>query len=186
MQYNLFLLVFLQLSAISFSELIQNDDVITYIKQSGYNGEAHQMVTEDGYILKIHRVFPKHTHNLRKFPVFLMHSAFSNSLYYLNTPNISLGFFFADEGYDVYLGNVRGSKYATAHKWLSTESLKYWQFSFHEMGVYDLPAMIDYSLEVAQNKKIYYIGHSQACTQLLTFLSLRPNYNEKVIQSHLM
>lgn len=177
----LLILEFTLLSAVR----VGDDEVVEYVRNEGYYSEAYDVVTSDGYILRIHRI-PKKNDKGPKKPVFLMHSAFSNSLYWLNTANISLGFYFADEGYDVYLGNVRGSKYSTAHKWLSVESLKFWEFSFHEMGLYDLPAMIDYTLQLANSDKCYYVGHSQASTQLLVFLSLRPEYNQKIIQSHLM
>lgn len=85
----------------------------------------------------------------------------------------------------MYLGNVRGSKFATAHKWLSTNSDDYWRFDFHEMGVYDLPPMIDLALQLSSAPKIFYVGHSQSCPQALALLSLRPEYNEKIAQSHL-
>lgn len=184
MNYILVILVCATFTLTS-SQLLKNDEVVDFVKSHGYMCSAHEVVTEDGYILRLHRIPPKVNKGPKK-PVFLMHSAFSNSLYYLNTPNISLGFYFADEGYDVYLGNVRGSKYSMAHKWLNIESLDYWRFSWHEMGVYDLPAMIDYTLKLSGSDKCYYVGHSQATTQELVFLSMRPEYNDKIIQSHLM
>ncbi|KAL7041837.1 hypothetical protein ACKWTF_000920 [Chironomus riparius] len=185
MNYILVILVCAALFSTTSSDLLKDDEVTNFVKSHGYMCTAHEVVTEDGYVLRLHRIPPRFNKGPKK-PVFLMHSAFSNSLYYLNTPNISLGFYFADEGYDVYLGNVRGSKYSTAHKWLNTESLDYWRFSFHEMGVYDLPALIDYTLKVSGSDKVYYVGHSQATTQELVFLSMRPEYNRKIIQSHLM
>lgn len=134
--------------------IIGEDEVIRYAKSQGYNGEAHQVTTDDGYILRIHRVYPKNISRSFKNPVLLVHSAFTTSLYFLNSgQNISIGFYLADNGYDVWLGNVRGSKFSTAHKWLSTESSDYWKFSFHEMGVFDLPPMIDYVINKAGKKK---------------------------------
>ncbi|KAG5667105.1 hypothetical protein PVAND_015104 [Polypedilum vanderplanki] len=183
MRFLIFVLIFFKVTS---SKLIKDDEVVKFVKGHGYLSEAHEVVTDDNYILRIHRVARKNGIDSSKKPVFLMHSAFSNSLYYLNTPNISAGFFFADEGYDVWLGNVRGSKYATKHKYLDTESLKYWQFSFHEMGVYDLKTMIDYTLQMTGSDSCFYIAHSQACTQQLVFLSMLPEYNKKIIQSHLM
>ncbi|CAG9797856.1 unnamed protein product [Chironomus riparius] len=184
MKFILFTLVCLNLNFI-FSQQIGDDEVVRYVKNLGYSASAYQVVTQDGYILRLHRIYPKNNKGC-KIPAFLMHCAFTNSMYWVNTPNVALGLYLADEGYEVFMGNYRGSKYSSAHKWLDPESLKYWQFSYHEMGVYDLPPLIDYTLELSGSDKCVYIGHSQASTQDLVFLSLRPEYNEKVVQSHLM
>lgn len=36
--------------------------------------------------------------------------------------------------------------------------------SFHEMAMYDLPAMTDFVLQKTGQKQIYYVGYSQGCT----------------------
>lgn len=181
------LIVFLKIILINAQVQLQDDEVVNLIKSKGYQGEAYEVVTEDGYIIRLHHLHPKFQTYGYKLPVFLMHSAFSNPLYFLNSgPNISLGFFLSDNGYDVYFGNVRGSKFAIGHKWLSTKSDDYWRFDFHEMGVYDLPAMIDLALQLSRAPKVFYIGHSQACPQALALLSLRPEYNERIAQTHLL
>ncbi|XP_070507081.1 uncharacterized protein [Chironomus tepperi] len=180
----LFILLCLKFNLI-FSEQIGDDEVVRYVKSLGYSAKAYQVVTQDGYILRMHRIYPR-TNKGCKLPVFLMHCAFTNSMYWVNTPGVAFGLYLADEGYEVFMGNVRGSKYSSAHKWLDPESIKYWHFGYHEMGIYDLPAMIDYTLELSGSDKCVYIGHSQATTTDLVFLSLRPEYNEKIAQSHLM
>lgn len=183
------LVIFLSITKIFFVSAqirLPDDEVVNLIKSNGYQGEAYEVVTQDGYIVRLHHLQPKWQSQQSRLPVFLMHSAFSNPIYFLNSgPNISLGFFLSDNGYDVYFGNVRGSKFATGHKWLSTKSDDYWRFDFHEMGVYDLPPMIDLALQLSRAPKLFYIGHSQACPQALALLSLRPEYNEKIAQSHL-
>jgi lysosomal acid lipase/cholesteryl ester hydrolase len=58
--------------------------------------------------------------------------------------NMELPFFLADIGYDVWLGNNRGAgrPLYSGHKHYSPveDSKQYWDFSFPEMGKYDLPA----------------------------------------------
>lgn len=141
------------------SQLLPDDEVTTFIKREGYRAEVFQVTTEDGYILRVHHMLPANL-DANKKPVFLMHSAFSNPIYFLNSGrNISLGFYLVENGFDVWMGNVRGSKYATAHKWLPTDGKDYWRFDFHEMGVFDLPPMIDLTLRQTGAQQVFYIGH---------------------------
>ena len=88
----------------------------------------------------------------------------------------------ADEGYDVWMGNSRGNTYSKGHVNLSTSDAKFWDFSWHEMGVFDLPATIDYILGITGHSKIFYIGHSQGTTCLFVLLSEKPEYNDKIIK----
>lgn len=52
--------------------------------------------------------------------------------------------------------------------------------SFHEMGVNDLAAAIDYILDVTNSSQLIYIGHSQGTTMFYTLMSTKPEYNAKV------
>jgi len=56
---------------------------------------------------------------------------------------------------------------------------EFWDFSFHEMGLYDLPAMIDLIKIKSEVSKITYIGHSQGTTQLFVGFSEKPEYFNK-------
>ena len=49
------------------------------------------------------------------------------------------------------------------------------------MGVYDLPASFDYVLRKTQQKNLYYAGHSMGTTMMFVLLSVRPEYNSKVL-----
>lgn len=72
------------------------------------------------------------------------------------------------------------------HKTLKVNTRQFWTFSFHEIGVYDLPVMIDYTLNITKREKIFYIGHSQGTTVFTVLLCMLPEYNDKIIQAHLM
>lgn len=165
-----------------------NDNIVQLITSAGYKGEAHRVETEDGYLLKVHRVFPKVSEpGIFREPVFLMHGILATAADFLITgPKIALAYLLADNGYDVWLGNARGSKHSMKHKTLSPESGEFWNFSWHEIGFYDLSAMIDYVLHETRATKLFYAGHSQGTTSLFVLLSTRPQYNKKVIQAHLM
>lgn len=48
------------------------------------------------------------------------------------------------------------------------------------MGYYDLPAELDYVLNVTGSPDLYYTGHSMGTTMFFVLTSTRPEYNNKV------
>lgn len=78
------------------------------------------------------------------------------------------------------MGNSRGTTQSRAHVNLTTDDPLFWNFSFNEIGLYDLPAIIDYILNETGEKKLNYIGHSQGTSILFVLLSERPEYNDKI------
>lgn len=75
--------------------------------------------------------------------------------------SLSLGYMLSDLGYDVWMGNARGNRYSKNHTSLNSDYMEFWDFTFHEMGKYDLPANIDYILSKTGYDQLHYIGHSQ-------------------------
>lgn len=82
-------------------------------------------------------------------PVLLHSGLYCGSAdFVVGTPEQGLAFLVANAGYDVWLGNGRGSTYARAHTTLKTSDNAFWDFSWHEMGLEDLPALVDYIYKV--------------------------------------
>lgn len=107
----------------------------------------------------------------------------------INGPNEALAFYLADEGYDVWMGNSRGTNYALNHTKYNpfgsnSDQKNFWAFSWHEIGVYDVPAMIDYVLVHTEQQKLQYICHSQGCAVYFVMMSTRPEYNTKIEMTH--
>lgn len=48
------------------------------------------------------------------------------------------------------------------------------------MGIYDLPAVIDYVLGQTGEDNLYYIGHSMGTTMFYVLTSSLPQYNAKI------
>jgi lysosomal acid lipase/cholesteryl ester hydrolase len=69
---------------------------------------------------------------------------------------------------------------------LKVESKEFWNFSWHEIGQFDLPTMIDFVLEKTKKSKLFYVGFSQGTTVLFVLMSLRPEYNQKIFQAHFL
>jgi pimeloyl-ACP methyl ester carboxylesterase len=151
------------------------------------------VTTEDGYILKLYRISggknqPKMMEqDPSKKVVLLQHGIFDSSDSWIaNVEKQALPFILANMGYDVWLGNNRGNKYSRNHKSLNPDKEKsFWYFSYHEMGLYDLPAIIDFILLTTGREKISYIGHSQGTAQLFAALTLKTDYFKKRLNAFL-
>ncbi|XP_067128716.1 gastric triacylglycerol lipase-like [Centruroides vittatus] len=153
------------------------------ITSKGYPVEEYSVQTEDGYILGVQRIprgrsDPEPSSKTRPV-VFLQHGILSSSAdWVMNFPNQSLGFILADAGYDVWLGNQRSNTYSRKHAEYSPRDKEFWQFSFDEFAKYDLPAMIEFALNLTNQSQLYYVGHSQGNTVAFALLSERPDYDK--------
>lgn len=103
-----------------------------------------------------------------------------SSNYIMNNEDKALGYVLANAGYDVWLGNARGNTYSRKHTTFSNTSSEFWDFSWHQMGVYDIPAAIDYALAVSGQQDLYYVGHSMGTTMFWIAMAERPEYNQKI------
>lgn len=108
--------------------------------------------------------------------VFLQHGLLGSSYDWVVTgPENGLAYLLADAGFDVWMGNARGNTYSRAHVYLPTKpSSPYWDFSFHEMAVYDLPAVFEYILNVTGAPFLHYVGHSMGTTMFFALASVKP------------
>ncbi|XP_062703828.1 lipase 1-like [Aedes albopictus] len=151
------------------------------IAKHGYPVELHKVTTEDGYILTTARI-----PNPGKTPLLILHGLFGCSVdFTAQGPGKALGLLAHDFGFDVWLGNNRGTTYSKKHETLDLKSRAYWRFSFHELGLYDLSAIVDYVLKHTRRKKLQYLAHSQGGGQFLVLTTLRPEYNDVFISAHL-
>ncbi|KAK5643365.1 hypothetical protein RI129_007210 [Pyrocoelia pectoralis] len=139
-------------------------NVSEIIRRNGYTEEEHKVITKDGYILTLFRI-PNRRGSIKTPgpPVFLQHGAVVNCASFINRGSKSLGFILADEGYDVWLGNFRGTIYSKRHTQLKPTDRRFWHFDTYELGVYDTSANVDYIYNITA-QKIIYIGHSLGST----------------------
>ncbi|XP_065225606.1 gastric triacylglycerol lipase-like [Planococcus citri] len=156
---------------------------IQIIKKYGYPSEAHAVKSKDGYILELHRIpYGKAgPGDKKRIPIFLHHGLLSSSIdWIINGPNKSLGYRLADEGYDVWMANARGNTFSRQHVKYSPKQKEFWNYSFHEMAFYDLPAAIDHILETTEEKQLIYIGFSMGTTVFYAMASTLPEYQKKI------
>ena len=151
--------------------------------ENGFNYETHQVTTEDGYILSVFRipglVSEEADTNTTKPPILFQHGILdSANCWIVNYPDVAPAFVAARAGYDVWLGNSRGNTYSRAHTTYDPDhnEKKFWDFSWYDMGKYDLPAVIDMIQTETGGQKVAYVGHSQGTTQMFTGLAENSAY----------
>jgi lysosomal acid lipase/cholesteryl ester hydrolase len=159
----------------------------------GYEVEEHIVMTQDGFLLGVHRLRWKlgeksNTSGVQegrsKPVVYLHHGLLMNSEVWvcLTSAERSLPFVLVERGYDVWLGNNRGNKYSRKSLYLSPTSHKFWDYSLDTFSLYDIPDTITYILKATRQKSLGYVGFSQGTAQAFAALSLGINegINDKV------
>ena len=136
----------------------QNDKYPRWAKEmdlNGYTWEAIEVTTDDDYILTTFHITGTKEGGLfkpTKPPVLIQHGLMQDASSWMEDYHTNPPFYYtagkpmplqlADLGYDVFMGNNRGTEYSLGHKSLSTEEQAYWEFSWAQMGLYDDPAII--------------------------------------------
>lgn len=111
-------------------------DVITEL---GYPYEAIRVVTSDGYVLLLERIPRRDSQKV----AYLQHGVLDSSLGWVSNGVVGSPAFAAyDQGYDVFLGNLRGLV-SREHVDKNISSRRYWKYSINEHGTKDIPAIMD-------------------------------------------
>ena len=159
----------------------------------GYTFEPYTATTDDDWTLTVFRITGKvgETANAStKPPLFIQHGAMMDAALWINwqtthntngtvdnTQEKPWQLQLVDQGYDVWMGNNRGTRYSNYNPHYPTadnpkspnyagENAEKYDFTWFEMGVSDLPAMINKVIEVSGQPKVTYIGYSQGTSQM--------------------
>ena len=101
----------------------------------------------------------------------------------VNSADKAPAFILARAGYDVWMGNNRGTQFSRGHEHLDSADPKdmpaYYDFDFEDMGLYDITAFTDFITEKTGQEKITYIGHSMGTSQFFVGATMLPEYYEK-------
>ena len=130
----------------------------------GYDWEAHNVETEDGWYLTTFRIAGINGVKTQsdKPPILILHGSGGSAMGWLEDGvGPSLPGSLAERGYDVWMGNQRGTRYSNKNRRDGEWSLKErWSWTYADMGLYDVPAFIDKVLEVTNKPKLTLIGYS--------------------------
>ncbi|XP_075474265.1 triacylglycerol lipase 2 isoform X3 [Primulina tabacum] len=121
-------------------------------------------MTDDGYILSVQRIPEGRAGGrgggLDRPPVLLQHGVIVDGMsWLLNSPDEALPLILADNGFDVWISNTRGTRYSRRHLTLDPAKQEYWNWTWDELVIHDLSTFADLVFnQTAQ--KIHYVGHS--------------------------
>ncbi|CAL8131291.1 unnamed protein product [Orchesella dallaii] len=153
------------------------------IEAQGYYVSTHTILSEDGYTSAIYRIYggPKSPPKRGKQAVLLFHGGGGGSASWIIQPESrNLAFLLVDSGYEAWLANARGTGPSKNHTYLNADiDLEYWNFSFDEIGVRDLPLLVDQITWTTGSEKVYYVCHSMGCVVYLVGLSEIPSLSDK-------
>ncbi|CAH1401153.1 unnamed protein product [Nezara viridula] len=146
-------------------------------KRGGYKATNYELFTEDGYSIWLHRIGEN-----SGSPVLIQHGIMlaADSWITRGHNKKDLAFMLLDLGYDVWLSNHRGTFFNEYSIKYNRTDPRFWDFSFHESGIYDLPVAVDKILEVRKLKKIFYVGHSLGTITFAVMCTMKPEYNNKI------
>ena len=157
-------------------------DLDTYYKEfiqaNGYKLEENPVTTSDGYILSVWHISPKKPNGK---VVFFQHGLADTAWCFFQLGAKSLPFLLLNEGFDVWLGNIRGNVFSQNHLTKNTKDLSgdFYTYTLDDFVQYDLPSMINYVKGRINGKKMSYIAHSQGSTIFLMLYM----HNPKLVES---
>lgn len=128
----------------------------------GYNCQEFEVKTEDGYILSMQRIPYGRLGGgqQNRQPVLIQHGVLvDGTTWFLNQPEDNLPCILADNGFDVWIANTRGTRFSRKHVSLDSSRPAYWNWSWDELVAYDLPAAFTFVYNQTGHK-IHYVGHS--------------------------
>lgn len=145
-----------------------SETIPEYLGKYGIPVEQHWATATDGYILEIFRMARPGA------PVLLLqHGILCSSWHWLiNSPAIAPGIQLYNGGYDVWMTNSRGNTYSRNHTTLKPNHNKeFWNFTFDEMGRFDVPANIGYILKHTGKPTLTFVGWSQGTSQFFVSMT---------------
>ncbi|XP_031490708.1 triacylglycerol lipase 2-like isoform X1 [Nymphaea colorata] len=150
----------------NYATLATTDGLCSTVEAHGYQCQEYNVTTGDGYVLRVHRIPAAGLRDQGQFssktnqPVLLQHGILMDGMsWLLAPPQQSLAIILAENGFDVWIANSRGTRWSRGHTSLSPDQPEYWAWSWDQLAQYDLPTVVNFVHEVT-GQKLHYVGHS--------------------------
>lgn len=131
--------------------------------------EEHTITTSDNIHLKLIHIIKKENLQKKRYPILFIHGILDSSdSWLINNIKSNLPLILSNLNFDIWLLNCRGNKYSKMleNQNIISDNSNYWNFSFHEIGIYDIPSTINF-ISLYNSNKLFLICHSQGCTATL-------------------
>ncbi|GER47492.1 lipase, partial [Striga asiatica] len=171
-----------------------NDDVApdgvcsAAVSVHGYKCQEYNVTTDDGYILSVQNIPQGRAGSPgpNRPPVLLQHGILVDGMtWVLNSPEQSLAMILADNGFDVWISNIRGTRFSRRHLQLDPDDDdEFWDWTWDDLVIHDLPSVTAFVFNQT-GQKIHYIGHSMGTLIALASLS-EGNLTDKVRSAALL
>lgn len=129
----------------------------------GFGFEQYEITTQDGYILTLMRIpyGPDNQDEPNKQPILWMVPLFeSTQVFDQIEADDEAQYRLANQGYDVWIYNIRGNIWSRRHEWLDPSTdREYWHYTLPEVR-YDLIAIIDFITETTNYRNIHIFANS--------------------------
>jgi len=127
--------LFLLLSLFPLFDCLEDDKsktTVQFIEGYGYPAEEHWAYTRDGFALGLQRIpYGRNGRGNASNVVILQHGLMDTSAtWVMNSPDQSLAFVLADNGYDVWLANARGNRYADGNIYWDPSDDQFWNWNW--------------------------------------------------------
>ncbi|CAG9840550.1 unnamed protein product [Diabrotica balteata] len=150
----------------------------------GYTHEVHYLKTQDGYMVKLERLgISEKDWKGQRQPILLQGGVGAAPQFWVLRGEDGLAFQLFDNGYDVWISSIRGSFSESKNETYNKSDARYWDYTFHEVSIYDIPLMLEYISEKTDNKKkIIYIGHSMGTSISYVYAIEKKEHAEKYLR----
>ncbi|KAE8228429.1 hypothetical protein CF326_g6637 [Tilletia indica] len=142
-----------------------------YAEYWGYKCDELEIVTQGGWILKTHRLSDPRRPGPTGYPVVLQHGILCNSSHFVMNEERSMAFWLVDQGFDVWLTNIRAG-FGAGHTKYSRSDPRFWAWGIKDLA-YDLQDVVEFISGATGYPKIAYVGHSQGSGSM--YLALSPS-----------